>query len=281
LSFVDEGEDNPHLVNVSTRGMVLTGEQLLVVGFVIEGDSDKMMLIRGVGPTLSEFGLEGALSDPYLEIYDANQNLIMENDDWTNDDVAALNDTMDAAGAFPLLPGSKDAVVIGYFAPGLYTAHMYGVDGAMGVGMIEAYETEEDANRLVNVSTRGEVGVGEDILIAGFVVSSNLCKVLIRAAGAALQDYGIDGVLSDPVLRIFDSNGAMIAENDDWSLSDDAAQIALAGTALGAFDFVDSSSDSAVLLTLGAGVYTAQVSGIDGATGVALVEVYEVAEGQE
>jgi hypothetical protein len=281
LNFVDEGDDNPHLVNVSTRGMVLTGEQLLIVGFVIEGDSDKKMLIRGVGPTLSEFGLEGALSDPYLEIYDANKNLIMENDDWTNDDVAALNDTMDAAGAFPLLPDSKDAVIVGDFAPGLYTAHMYGVDGATGVGMIEAYEIEEDANRLVNVSTRGEVGVGEDILIAGFVVSSNSCKVLIRAAGAALQDYGIDGVLSDPVLKIFDSNGAMIAENDDWSLNDDAAQIALVGTALGAFDFVDSSSDSAVLLTLGAGVYTAQVSGTGSTTGVALVEVYEVAEGQE
>ncbi|MBT6769089.1 MAG: hypothetical protein HOA81_08875, partial [Opitutales bacterium] len=280
LSLTEEGADNPHLVNVSTRGMVETGEQILIVGFVIEGDSDKSMLIRGVGPTLTEFDVVGALSDPYLEIYDADEVKIMENDDWSTGDVTALSDTMLAAGAFTLAPDSKDAVIVADFAPGIYTAHLYGVDGATGVGMIEAYETEEDGNRLVNISTRGEVGEGENVLIGGFVVSSNSCTVLIRAAGPALADYMVEGILSDPALQVFDSNGVMIAENDDWSSSTDAVEIDAVGAEVGAFEFGESSTDSAILMTLGAGVYTAQVSGAGNATGVALVEVYEVPENE-
>ena len=280
LSLTEEGADNPHLVNVSTRGMVETGERILIVGFVIEGDSDKSMLIRGVGPALTEFDLVGALSDPYLEIYDADKVKIMENDDWSTGDVTALSDTMLAAGAFALAPDSKDAVIVADFAPGIYTAHLYGVDGATGVGMIEAYETEEDGNRLVNISTRGEVGEGENVLIGGFVVSSNSCTVLIRAAGPAIADYMVEGSLSDPVLQVFDSNGVMIAENDDWSSSTDAVEIDAVGAEVGAFEFGESSNDSAILMTLGAGVYTAQVSGAGNATGVALVEVYEVPENE-
>ena len=276
MNFVGAEGDNPHLVNVSTRGMVLSGEQVLIVGFVVDGASDKSMLIRGVGPTLADFDVVGALSDPYLKVFDADNNLIMENDDWSGGGVALLTDSMASVGAFDLLSDSKDAVVMGDFAPGVYTAHLSGVGNATGVALIEAYELGEDENRLVNISTRGEVGTGDDILIGGFVVSSDSCRVLIRAAGVALEGLGVVGVLSDTELNIFDSNGDLVANNDDWSDNVDAAGIAMTATEAGAFEFAPESTDSAVIVTLGAGSYTAQVSGINGATGVALVEVYEL-----
>jgi hypothetical protein len=269
------------LINLSSRVRIGSGGNVLITGFVIGGAEAKQVLIRGIGPALAGLGVQGTLANPQLRIYRGSE-VVAQNDDWsTGADSAALAGAFQRLGAFALAPGSKDAALFVALAPGAYTAHIL-TDGAGGVALAEIYDASPNPNaeyqRLINISSRGDVGTGENILIGGFIVTGNAPKkMLIRAIGPGLTAFGVAGALADPRLGIFNS-ATRIAENDNWSAaSAEAAATAQAARDTGAFALANGSKDAALILTLAPGAYTAQVSGADGtSTGVALIEVYEV-----
>jgi outer membrane protein assembly factor BamB len=265
------------LTNLSVRTSAGIAEQTLTVGFVLSGTPDKAVLIRAIGPTLGEFGVTDALSDPLLQLY-SGQSVLTTNDNWSNsangDAPIALADAFAVSGAFALRAGSLDAALVRSMNGGNYTAQITGASGT-GIALAEIYDIAPASGaRLVNVSARAQVGTGNNILIAGFNVSGNVPKqVLIRGVGPALSAFGVDGLLANPRLDLYRGT-TLLQGNDDWgggtTLTNVFAQI-------GAFGLGSASSrDAALLVTLPPGSYTAQVSGVGNTTGVALVEVYEV-----
>lgn len=264
-----------------TCGAVTVSDPL-VFGFVISGPSPKSVMIRATGPALAAFGLGGTLPNPKLELY-RGMAKIQENDDWS----AAANATEVIAtvartGAFPLTAASADAVLLTTLAPGGYTAQVSSVTAAAGVALVEVYDAGStavtaDTPRLINIFTRANVAGGEGLMIAGIVITGNSPKkILIRATGPALAAFGVSGALTDPLLKLYQGD-AVLRQNDNWSDSaTEAALIAAAGSATGAFALTPGTKDAALLITLEPGAYTAQVSGVAGAAGAALVEVYEV-----
>ncbi len=285
------------LANISTRGVTTGGANVLIGGFVVAGTNaqqTRQMLIRVVGPTLANapFNLTGVLANPRLEVYtNNNPNPVLTNDDWGTQaggaaQVTAIQQAMNRAAAFPFAgPNSNDAAVLATLPPGAYTVQAKGPannPNASGVVLIEVYDVTPNgtnaAGKATNVSTRGSVGTGGNILIAGFVVNGTVSRrVLIRGAGPTLANLGVPGVLADPQLTLVDqSTGKTIATNDNWASGDDAAVIATAAQAAGAFPFASGSRDAAMIVMLPPGAYTAQLSGVNGGTGVGIVEVYDV-----
>ncbi|MDO8540711.1 MAG: immunoglobulin domain-containing protein [Opitutaceae bacterium] len=268
--------ENPsRIVNLSIRSTAGTGAQTLIVGFVVSG-AGKSLLVRGIGPALRTFGVTDALADPLVAIYMGN-TAVATNDDWS----AAGNATQVATtasqlGAFSLGAGSRDAALLTTLDAGSYTAQTTGVGNATGVALVELYDANPAAtSRLVNVSARTRVGTGESILIAGFTIGGSGKKtVLLRAIGPALAGFGVTGVLLDPQLQLYRTGAsAAIATNDDWG---NTTALRNAFTQAGSFPLGATSFDAALLVTLDPGSYTTQVSGVDGATGVALIELYEM-----
>jgi hypothetical protein len=231
-----------------------------------------------VGPTLRNFGVATALTAPALEVR-RDGALVASNTDWrTLQDGGALAAAAKGAGAFALGPTSADSALLVTLEPGHYTATVSAADGRPGAGLIEVYDLSaaSGAQKLVNLSTRAVAGAGDSTLIAGVVVSGTAPKrVLIRGAGPALAQFGLGNVLSRPQLTLF-AGESMVAQNAGWSTSTDAAAIAQTGVQIGAFAFPAGSADAALLLNLAPGAYTAQLTGLSGTTGVALVEIYEV-----
>jgi hypothetical protein len=183
-------------------------------------------------------------------------------------------------GAFTLPRNSRDAAALVTLVPGAYTVQVRGVGDTTGVALVEVYDAQDNvgAGRLINIATRAVVGTGSDILITGIVVQSDTLRtVLVRATGPALAAFGVSGTLANPKLRVF-KESQLIGENDDWGEGGVTAsnRIAEASVGAGAFPLPAGSRDAALLLTLPGGNYSVQVSGADGGTGVALIEVYEV-----
>ena len=264
------------LVNLSSRVRISGAEGVLITGFVIGGERSKQLLIRGIGPALTGFGVGGALANPRLRVY-RGTTLVAENDDWNTEAGA----TFGRVGAFGLTSGSRDAALVVNLEPGAYTAHVSD-GGAAGVALAEIYDASPNPGaeyqRLLNISTRGEVTAGEGALIGGFVVTGNAPKrLLVRGVGPALAAFGVAGVLTDPRLRVF-RQAELLGENDNWSaLPAEAAVTAGAARDAGAFALPPGSRDAAVILTLAPGAYTAQVTAADGSgTGTALIELYEL-----
>ena len=249
------------LSNLSVRANLGAG-QLLIVGFSTTGA--KSLLVRGVGPKLADFSIPDFYADPLLEIY-SGATLVTSNDNWA----PSLATTFASVGAFALNANSKDAALLTTVS-GSGTAQLKGT-GA-GVALVEVYDAGGGfAPRLGNVSARNVVGTGANILIAGFTIDGPVAKtVLIRAVGPKLTAFGVNGVLADPKLEIY-VGSVKLAENDDWNASAGAFF-----TSVGAFGLDAGSKDAALLITLPPGGYTAQVSGVAGTTGEALIEVYEV-----
>ena len=285
------------LANIATRGVAGTGANAMIVGFVITGTKSKQVLLRAVGPGLAAFGVPGTLADPILTLQTAASVpvAVATNDNWetptTTSPAAAATVSATAArvGAFALPAGSKDAVILATLPPGGYTALVSSPDGSTGVVLLEAYDADsplDPAIKLANLSTRGFVGTGGNIIIAGFVVSGPGPRTyLVRAIGPTLADapFNLSGALLDPYLKIYRGD-TLIRENDDWD-SPAAAQPSLRAAAaqVGAFALREtrnavtrSGLDSVLLITLQPGSYTAQMSGLDGITGIGLVEVYEI-----
>jgi hypothetical protein len=257
-----------YLANLSVRTAAGSGAQTLIVGFAINGGS-KPLLVRGIGPTLGVFGVTGALADPRLELY-RDTTLLQSNDNWE----ASAAPTFGSVGAFALPSGSNDAALVATLGAGSYTAQVGGVDGRTGIALVELYDTAAGgAAKLANVSARSQVGTGAEILVAGFNIGGSGARtLLIRAVGPSLGVFGVTGVLADPKLELYRSGeDAPVATNDNW---DAAAGATFAR--VGAFNLATGSRDAVLLVTLNPGSYTAQVSGVGGTTGVALVEVYDV-----
>ncbi len=268
------------LTSLSVRANAGSGDQTLIVGFAVSGSSPKTMLVRGVGPGLAAYGVNGTLADPQLTLF-SGSTAVLANDNWSDGTagpgVAALTAQLQD---FPLAPGSKDAADIATLSTGLYTMHITG-QGGTGVALAEAYDADPapadfNAARVVSFSARTQAGAADQTLTAGFAVSgSDTKRLLIRAVGPGLTAYNVSGVLADPVLTLYQGN-TVIATNDDWNADTSlGAALQTAAQQTGAFALNSSSKDSALLVTLPPGIYTAQVSGKNGATGVALVEVYE------
>lgn len=265
------------LVNLSSRAYAGAGDDSLIAGFVLAGSGNKRLLLRGVGPGLAANGVSGALSDPRLVLTTVNGSQLAANDDWGAGEVGAIESAATSVGAFTLARGSRDAVVLSDRASGVYSVLASNASGAPGVGMVEIYDAGAagDGATLMNLSSRARVGTGEQVMIAGFVIGGNVSKrVLIRAVGPGLVAYGVAGALIDPQLTLT-AGGAVIATNDNWSASADAALLGTTAARVGAFPLDGGSLDAAVIVSLPPGVYSAVVSGVSGTTGIALVEVYD------
>ena len=257
----------PRLANLSTRGKVLTGSDVMIGGFAVSGAVPKTVVIRAVGPSLTNYGVQGALTDPQIQLVRSSDNAtIATNDDWP---ATANLSALLATGLQPV--HAKEAALYMTLSPGLYTAIVSGVGGATGVGLVEVYEIDRPDVNLINISTRGKVLTGSDVMIGGFVVTGSAAQqVLIRAIGPSLTQFGVAGALPDPTMQLVRiSDSAVLATNDNWQ-SSNAAAITASGHA------PSNPLESAILITLQPGAYTAVVSGVNGATGVGLVEVYTV-----
>jgi Bacterial Ig domain len=267
------------LKNLATRGQVGTGADILIAGFVVGGSSPKQLLVRAIGPTLATFNVPGVVSATELQLFQGG-TMLYSNTGWSSTPVnaTAVSNADLQVGAFALPTGSADSALVGTFAPGSYTAMVSGVGGATGVGLVEIYDldgyTPFSGKKLINVSTRGVVGAGSDNLIAGFSINGSAPKrLLIRAAGPALTGLNVSGALATPHLQLYNNSGSVIRENFSWQVGNDNALVTAAEQQTGAFAFANKSADSAILIVLPPGTYTAVVTG---GSGVALVEVYEV-----
>ena len=266
------------IVNLSTRTTAGIGDQVAIVGFVVTGLESKPVLIRAVGPALRALGVTTALAAPKLDLRNTT-SLLATNTGWsTAGNSTEIANAAARSGAFPLTAGSADSVILTTLAPGTYNAIISAADAKAGVGLVEVYDLSgpSTAQKLANLSTRAPIGTGEGTLISGFVVGGAAPKrVLIRAAGPSLAAFGVAGALSRPALTLF-SGSTVVAQNSGWSPTPDSAAIADAATRVGAFAFAVGSADAALIVNLPPGAYTAQVSGVSGATGITLLEVYDL-----
>lgn len=210
------------LINVATRAFVGTGEQVLIGGFVVNGTEPKRMLLRAAGPALSAFGVTDALSDPQLRISRSGAvPFAATNDNWSSDNGAEIAAAAVQAGAFAFVPGSRDAAIVAVLPPGAYTAIVEGVGGATGSGLVEAYDVDRGANKIVNLATRGYADRGGKEIFGGFVVQGSpgaTKRILVRVLGPTLaRDFNISGALFDPHMSLRNATGETLIENDDWS----------------------------------------------------------------
>ena len=234
-------------------------------------------LVRAAGPALAGFGLPTPLPRPTLTLIKDGQT-VATNTGWTTAANAAdFSAAAISAGAFAFAPGSADSALLLRLPPGAYSAQVSSADSATGVALVEAYEVEPSATRLVNLSTRAFVGTGAAIVIPGLVVTGRSARTyLIRAVGPGLADFGVAGVLARPSLVVM-RDAAPLAANERWETAAEPAALVDAATRTGAFALKSGNADSAVLVTLEPGPYTVLLSGVNSTTGNCLVEIYEVA----
>jgi len=273
LARLETAPGTARLVNLATRALVGGTAGTPIAGFVIGGGGTKRVLVRAVGPGLAAFGLAGTLADPSVAVVAGGGATVAGNDNWSAADATGFA----AVGAFALPAGSRDAAVATSLVAGAYTTPV-GAGGGSGVALLEVYDGEV-ANAtawFANASTRAFVGTGEGALIPGFAVAgTGQVRLLIRAIGPTLSEFGVSGVLADPELTLFTGPTA-IGANDNWGAAANASDVAAAARQAGAFALPANSRDAALLVALRAGSYTARVAGIGGATGTALVEIYVV-----
>ncbi len=281
LTVFDPGVTTTRLTAIAARCRAGAGDQTLIMGFVVNGGSGKQALLRGVGPGIST-AVPTALTNPHLKLFRHQQgsnDLLDENDDWANG--AEMLETFSRLGAASLDANSRDAAILREIPAGVYSAHVGSSGAASGIALVEAYDADPDnPARFAALSTRTVAGTGDDTLIAGFVLEGSGPKsILLRAVGPSLVKAGVpaSSILQNPTLKLYRMSGGtntLIAENDDWSGTAELKDTFTAAGA-GALDS-DSSKDAALLVTLEPGVYTAHVSSVTTATGIALVEIFEV-----
>ena len=255
------------LLNLSTRGIAGTGDNVMIGGFIVRSPSSyKTIVIRAMGPTLAQAGISGALADPVLQLYDGSGTLIAENDNWADGE-----DKNYLGGLAP--SNSKEAAIREDFRSGNYTAIVRGAQGATGAALVEIYDVGSTfVGRAVNLSTRGRVGVGDDVMINGFILAEQPRRLLIRAVGPSLSQLNppVPDPLLDPSLTLHDATGAIIASNDDWETSEQKEAILNSTLA------PKSAQESAFLLKLSPGTYTAVLRGVGNTSGNAVIEIYDL-----
>ena len=260
--------DTPgRLINISTRMHVGTGNEVLIGGFIIQGDVFKTVILRAIGPSLSNSGLTGALQDPQMELYGSTGALLESNDDWQQ---SVDSGEIISTGLAPADP--REAAIVVRLAPGNYTTIISGVNNTTGIGLVESYTLDTNASHAANISTRGRVGVGDEVLIGGFIVGGHTTKrIVVRAIGPSLGGSGLS-VLADPMVELHGSDGQLIALNDDWASGSEQGEITATGLQPG------NARESALIATIPSGNYTAIVQGVNGGAGIGLVEIYDLDE---
>jgi len=254
-------------VNISTRMFVDTGERVSIAGFIVTGDIAKKVLIRGIGPSLSNSGVPDPLANPTVTLFDSSGNPVASNDDWQKSPDAT--EIMNSG----LAPSNQlESALIANLAPGQYTAQLTGVNNGTGNGVVEVFDLSTSSSAvLANLSTRGFVGAGDDVMIAGVIIGEGDSPILVfRALGPSLASFGVTNPLADPTLELYDSNGGLAASNDDWATPQFQA---VAATNLSP----SNAKESAIVAAfLSPGNYTAVVRGKNSGTGVAVVEEYRI-----
>lgn len=272
LTILDTDRSGPpaQLLNISSRLRVQTGDNVGIGGLIITGTDLKQVGFRAIGPSLNVRGtpVPDRLQDPELELFDGNGAFIVGNDDWRDTQEAAIQES----GLAPT--DDRESVILRTLSPGEYTAIIRGKDGGTGVGLVEAYDLDRSGDSvLANISTRGFVETGDNVLIGGFIAGrqTGATNVVVRAIGPSLAGEGVPQPLQDPTVELFNRNGDMVNANDDFASSPQQAEIESLGLA------PEDSRESALLQTVAPGEYTAIVRGKgDSPTGVALVEVYNI-----
>ncbi len=254
-------------LNISTRVLVGSGDNVAIAGFIVTGTDPKRVIIRAMGPSLGGAGISNALPDPTLELHGGSGSLIASNDNWKDTQQAEIQ----ASGLAPA--DDRESAIVRTLSPGAYTAVMRGKSGMGGIGLIEAYDLGPSAGSIfANISTRGFVGTGDNAMIGGLIVGGNgggVNVVIVRALGPSLGNAGVQHALQDPTIELRDQNGVLIDSNDNWK---DRQEALIERENLAPAD----DRESALLDVLPAGAYTAIVRGKNDATGVALVEFYNI-----
>ena len=259
------------LGNISTRLQVLTGEKQGIAGIIVRGAASKRVLIRGIGPSLPSNLATPTISDPVLNVFDSTQTNVASNDNWRSTQEAEIT----ATGIAPT-KNAESAVIVNLAGNSSYTAVLSSKSGQGGLGLIEAYDLDAGVDAdLGNISTRGEVGTGDNVLIGGFIVrrtdtAAPQQKIVVRALGPSLTALGVTDALQDPTLSLYDGNGTVIESNDNFAQSAEKAQITAEKLA------PKNPREAAIQQVLAPGAYTAIVRGAAETTGVGLVEVYNL-----
>src|SRR6266699_287437 len=257
-----------HFANISTRMDVGTGNNMMIAGFIVSGSQSKTVIVRALGPTLGSYGVANVLSDPVLELHDSLGATIATNDDWQTGSQASQ---ISSSGYAP--NNSNEPALIATLAAGTYTAIVRGYNNSTGVALVEVYELDTLSTRLSAISTRGQVGTYQNVLIGGLIISGSTSKKLIvRAIGPSLASppFSLSGTLSNPTLELHDSSGNLLASNDDWGSGTQATAISASGYQ------PSNTKESAIIATLASGNYTAIVRGVNDGTGIALVDAYDL-----
>jgi hypothetical protein len=272
-----------NLSNISTRSFVQTDQNVIIGGFIVQGTGSKSVIIRAIGPELTQYGITNALANPTLELHDGGGAVIATNDDWQTTILGGIigsSQVSDIQNSGHAPTAASESAIIADLPPGNYTAIVRGVSNTTGVALVEVYDLSPGtSSNLANISTRSFVQTGENVMIGGFIVQGGGPKrVIIRGIGPELTQYGIANPLANPTLELHDGTGSLIASNDDW-------QTTILGGIIGSSQVSDiqnsghaptAASESAIIADLPPGNYTAIVSGTGNTTGVALVEVYDL-----
>ena len=243
----------------------------MIGGLIVAANTVKTLVLRGMGPSLTGSGIpaDQVLQDPVLELHGANGAFLLENDNWRESPFSNL-----IKGTPYQPPDDREAVILASVQPGAYTTVLTGKNQTIGVGLVEAYDTDQTADsRLANISTRGFVQTEDNVMIGGFILGGNTAnaQVAIRGIGPSLSQLGLNGVLADPILELRDHNGTLLISNDNWT--DDpvsATQLTANGLAL------PDPNESGIFVSLPPGAFTAILAGQNGGTGIALVEIYNL-----
>ncbi|HRE05478.1 MAG TPA: hypothetical protein PKX00_07715 [Opitutaceae bacterium] len=275
VGIIEDASAWSRLTNLSCRARVSPSSGVLILGFVIQGPDSMRVLIRGAGPTLRNYGIADAVPRPQLTLFNSAGQVLQQNIGWQSGaGSAGLAEAMAQVGAFPFT-NPEDTAILLNLAPGAYTAHIGGYEGSQGVALGEIYAVDLGRSRLVNSAVRGPVGTGENLLIPGFTVSGGSRLLLLRAVGPTLGAFGVPNTLAQPRMELKRSTGVLVASNQGWTTGFDPAALQARSTLVGAFPLGAGSADAAFLTPLEAGGFTITVSGADGGTGAALVEIYD------
>ena len=249
---------------------VLTGNDIGIGGFIITGSASKHILLRALGPSLTQLKVPNVLANPVLELHGPTGFTTVTNDNWREDPV---QEALILATGIPPTDDFESAIDAN-LAPGTYTGLISGKNNTSGAGLIELYDLDQAAlSKLANISTRAFVSLGDDIVIAGFILGNHSAvgRIAVRGLGPSLVALGVPIALANPTLELRDGNGALLRQNNDWQ--DDfaqAAELTARGLAL------TNNLESGMVATLPPGLYTALLSGVNQGTGVGLVEVYDL-----
>jgi len=244
----------------------------LIAGFIVTGADSKPVVLRALGPSLGSSGLAPVflLQDPVLELRAADGTLIQKNDNWKDDQLTQFQ-----LQGTPFEPkDDRESAIVAFLSPGAYTAIMTGKNQTQGIGLVEVYDSNRNTDSdLANISTRGYVGMENDVMIGGFTLGGQpgSVQIAIRGRGPSLAGDGLQGVLTDPALELHDSNGTNVKSNDDWQSDPvSAAQLTAHGLAL------SDSKEAGFFETLAPGTYTAILNGKSVSTGIGLIEIYNL-----